>query len=87
VVNINENCDLTIFSTLTGFGYEFEFSPISKHGYKMGNKDISIRPELILRLILNLKNYFITHCGLSCYKNYNLNLKEQINYSINEIVK
>jgi len=61
VVNINQNCDLTIFSTLIEFEYEFEFSSILKHGYKMGNKDISIHPELILKLILNLENYFITH--------------------------
>ena len=53
--------DLTGFSDLTRFGYEFRFSQISQHGYKMGNMDIGTHPERIPKFILNVENYFITY--------------------------
>jgi len=44
---------------LTGFGYEFEFSPISKHGYGTGNGYIGTHPEPIPKPVPNVENYFM----------------------------
>ena len=48
-----------VFPVLTGFGYEFGFSPISKHGYGMGNGYIGTNPKPILKHIPNVENYFV----------------------------
>jgi hypothetical protein len=45
---------------LTGFGYEFEFSPILKYGFGAGNGDIDTHPEPaphISNCVLPLLNY------------------------------
>jgi len=76
---------LTGFSSLTGFGYEFMFSPISQHGYKMGNMDIHTCLEHIPKLILNAENYFIPYWDLPCYNNCLWNLMEQPNYPVMEM--
>jgi hypothetical protein len=47
------------FFALTKFGYEFEFSPISKHECEMGNGDIGMHLIPIPKLVTNIENYFI----------------------------
>lgn len=49
------------FSDLIGFGYAFEFYPISKHGQETGNGNIGTYSESISKLVPNVENYFITH--------------------------
>jgi len=44
-----------VFPALIGFGYEFEFSRISKHGYGTGNGDKGTH----LKLVSNVENQFI----------------------------
>jgi len=48
------------FPRLIRFGYEFEFSPISKHWYGTGNGEIGTHLELILKPVPNVENQFFT---------------------------
>jgi len=50
---------------LTEFGYEFEFFPISKHGYGTGNGYIGTHLEPIPKPVSNAKNYF--YVDTQCY--------------------
>jgi hypothetical protein len=52
-----------------GFGYEFGFSPISKHGYGMGNGYIGTHPEPIPKHVPNAENYFMLICHVSLFDN------------------
>jgi hypothetical protein len=51
-----------VFPVLTGFGYEFWFSPISKHGYGTGNGYIGTHLELIPKPVPNAENFFMLIC-------------------------
>jgi len=55
-----------IFLILTEFGYEFEFSPISKHGYGTGNGYIGTQPEPIPKTVPNVENYLCWYVMLFC---------------------
>ena len=44
---------------LTGFGYEFRFSLILKHGYETDNSDICTYPEPIPKPVPNVENQFV----------------------------
>jgi hypothetical protein len=48
-----------VFPVLTGFGYEFGFSPITKHGYGTGNKYLDTHPELKPKPVPNAKSHFM----------------------------
>ena len=50
-----------VFSVLT----EFEFSPISKHGYGMSNEYIGTYPELIPKPVPNVEKLF--YVDKPCY--------------------
>jgi len=47
---------------LTGFGYEFGFSPISKYGYGTGNGDICTHPEPIPKPYPNVEKSYFCFC-------------------------
>jgi len=54
---------------LTRFGYEFELSLISKHGYGTGNGYVATHPELILKPVPNVENYFVLICHVILFDN------------------
>ena len=51
-----------VFSDLTGFGYEFGFSPISKYRYGTSNRDIRTHPEPIPKPYPNVERSYFCFC-------------------------
>jgi len=58
-----------VLPVLIEFGYEFGFSPISKHGYETGNRYIGTHPEPIPKPILNTEDYFMLICHVILFDN------------------
>ena len=54
---------------MTGFGYEFGFSPISKHGYGTGKGHIDTHPEPIPKFVPNVEIYFMFICHVILFDN------------------
>jgi len=55
--------------THTRVGYEFRFSPISKHDCGTGNGYIGTHPKLILKHVTNAENYFMLICNVILFDN------------------